>query len=290
MPNSFDDTVNYRSVSSFYQDNQDNIWIGTHLLGVNVVNPNGENLRLYNNLAKDNSKSSTKSTWGISEDANNNIWVGTDGGGLYKFNPFTNNVEKFLHNPLDNNSISDNAILSSCYDSNGNLWIGTYAGGLNVLKPGSTKFTHYKKGLSNKSLNSNDIRVIFEDSKQRIWHGSPSGFNLYDPLIQQFSLYDLNENSEVQLKILPRGIIKDFYPGYLTIGGQFSDGLHHINPTSGDIINSPVSKDFLKERSFSSWGLTKISDDELLATAYTELYYFKKGMKELIPFKNLIRR
>lgn len=275
LPNSFDDTVNYRSVSSFYQDNQDNIWIGTHLLGVNVVNPNGENLRLYNNLAKDNSKSSTKSTWGISEDANNNIWVGTDGGGLYKFNPFTNNVEKFLHNPLDNNSISDNAILSSCYDSNGNLWIGTYAGGLNVLKPGSTKFTHYKKGLSNKSLNSNDIRVIFEDSKQRIWIGTNGGgLHLYRPETEDFNF--ITEVGWLDI----RSITEDLN-GNLWIG-TFGNGILSFNYKKNKIETYP-EYDSLKAHIV--FDVECVSEEDLwIGTRFKGLIHFNLKTKKVTQY------
>lgn len=46
-----DESVNYRSISSFHQDNQGNLWIGTHLSGVNIVNPKGEYIRFYDHFS-----------------------------------------------------------------------------------------------------------------------------------------------------------------------------------------------------------------------------------------------
>lgn len=265
LPNNFDDSVNYRSISSFYQDNQNNIWIGTHLLGVNIVNPKGENFRFYNNLAKDDSKSSTKSTWGITEDINNNIWVGTDGGGLYKFNPFTNNIAYFLSDPLDKNSISDNAILSSCFDSNGNLWIGTYAGGLNVMKSGTKNFKHYKKGLSNRNLNSNDIRVIFEDSKKRIWIGTNGGgLHVYRPETDDFTFI-----SEVGWLDI-RAITEDLN-GNLWIG-TFGNGILSFNYEK-NIIETYPEYDNLKAHIV--FDIECVSEEDLwIATRFKGLIHF----------------
>ncbi|UMB59168.1 response regulator [Lutibacter sp. A80] len=275
LPNDFDDSVNYRSISSFYQDNQNNIWIGTHLLGVNIVNPNGESFRFYNNLAKDNSKSSYKSTWGISEDNNDNIWVGTDGGGLYKFNPFNNNIEKFVADPLDNNSISDNAILSSYFDSKGNLWIGTYAGGLNVLKSGSKKFKHYKKGLSNKNLNSNDIRVIFEDSKQRIWIGTNGGgLHLYKPETDDFKF--ITEVGWLDIRSLTEDL-----NGNLWIG-TFGNGILSFNYEKNKTETYP---EYDKLKAHIVFDVECVSEEDLwIGTRFEGLIHFNLKTKKITQY------
>ena len=186
-PTNSSESVTYRSISSFYQDRQSNIWIGTHLEGVNVVNTKGEKIHFYNHFESSKIELDNQSIWGICEDAENNIWIGTDGNGLLKFNPFTNKTESFVYNASNANSISDNAILSSCFDSSGNLWIGTYAGGLNKLESNSKKFKHYSKGTQNNQIGSNDIRVIYEDYKKRIWIGTNGeGLYLYKPETDDF--------------------------------------------------------------------------------------------------------
>jgi signal transduction histidine kinase/ligand-binding sensor domain-containing protein/DNA-binding response OmpR family regulator len=225
LPNNNGESVYYRSISSFHQDNQGNIWIGTHLAGANIVNPKGESLRLYNHFSNLEESLSSKSVWGISEDDQNNIWVGTDGGGLYKFNPFNNKIESFQTDPNSVNSISDNAVLSSCFDSQGNLWFGTYAGGINKMNPNDRSFKRYERGLDSNDLNSNDIRVIFEDSSNRIWIGTNGeGLHLYKPETDDFEF--ITEVGWIDIRALTEDAA-----GNLWIG-TFGNGIlsyNHVN-------------------------------------------------------------
>lgn len=272
FPNNSSESVNYRSISSFYQDNQDNIWIATHLSGVNIVNPNGEKIRFHNQFSNKNEGVSSKSVWGICEDEKNNIWVGTDGGGLYKFNPYSNKIENFTYNTLNSNSISDNAILSSCIDSKGNLWLGTYAGGLNKLAPNSTKFKHYKRGFSNNNLNSNDIRVIFEDSKQRIWIGTNrEGLHLYKPETEDFEF--ITEVGWLDI----RSLTEDF-DGNLWIG-TFGNGIRSYKYEQNKSKNYPEYDALNAHIVFSLNCTTK--EDLWIGTRFKGLIHFKIKTKEV---------
>ena len=81
-------------------------------------------------------------------------------------------------------------------------------------------------------------------------------------------------------------MINDFYPGYVSIVGQFSDGLYHVNPKTGHMFKTPVSKDFLDSRNyFHAKGLARLSDDELLMTNNLKVFYYKKGMDEIEYYK-----
>lgn len=272
FPNNSKESVNYRSISSFYQDDQGNIWIATHLSGVNIVNPNGEKIRFYNQFSNKNQGVSSKSVWGICEDKNNNIWVGSDGGGLFKFNPYSNNIENFTHDPLNINSISDNAILSSCVDSKGNLWIGTYAGGLNKLAPNSTKFKHYKKGPLSNNLNSNDIRVIFEDSKQRIWIGTNGeGLHLYKPETDDFEFI-------IEVGWLDIRSLTEDFDGNLWIG-TFGNGILSYNYEQNKIEDYPEYNALNAHIVFSLNCTTK--EDLWIGTRFKGLIHFNIKTKAL---------
>lgn len=260
FPSNSKESVNYRSISSFYQDNQGNVWIATHLSGVNIVNPNGEKIRFYNHFSNKNEGISSKSIWGICEDNTNNIWVGSNGGGLYKFNPYSNKVENFTHNPINSNSISDNAILSSCIDSKGNLWIGTYAGGLNKLTPNSKKFKRYQKGRL-----GNDIRVIFEDSKQRIWIGTNGkGLYLYKPETDDFEFIPEAEKLDI------RALTEDS-DGNLWIG-TFGNGIFSYNYKQHEINTYPQYNALNAHIVFSLNCTTK--EDLWIGTRFKGLIHF----------------
>lgn len=272
LPTNSDESINYRSISSFYQDNQNNLWIGTHLGGVNVVNPNGENIRFYSHFSDKKLGLSSNSAWGICEDDKNNIWIGTDGGGLYKFNPFTNETKNFSYNSSNKSGISGNAILSSCFDSKGNLWFGTYAGGLNKLEPNSSGFKHYKKGLLSTNLNSNDIRVIFEDKKHRIWIGTNGGgLHLYNPKTDNFEF--ITEVGWLDIRSLT-----DDFDGNLWIG-TFGNGILSFNYENNktkfypeyDALNAHIVFDIL----------CTSKDDLWVGTRFKGLIYFNIKTKEI---------
>ena len=72
-PTPTDESIYYRSVSSFLQSRDQNIWIGTHLGGVNLVDPEGEKIRYYSSFSQSDNLSS-KSVWGICEDDKNTLF------------------------------------------------------------------------------------------------------------------------------------------------------------------------------------------------------------------------
>lgn len=272
IPNNSNESITYRSVSSFYQDKQSNIWIGTHLEGVNIVNTTGEKIRLYNHFETNEVEINNQSIWGICEDSENNIWLGTDGNGLLKFNPFTNKTESFIFDPTKKNSISDNAIISACADSNGNLWIGTYAGGLNKLEPNSSNFKHYKKGTKNNQLNSNDIRVIYEDHKKRIWIGTNGeGLHLYKPETDDFEF--ITEVGWLDI----RSITEDVN-GNLWLG-TFGNGILSYNYEKNKSTNYPIYEALNAHIVFS---LKFTSENDLwIGTRFKGLIHFNVATQEI---------
>jgi len=185
-PNSTFTSINHRSVSCFFQDSQNNIWLGTHNRGINVVNPDGENLRSINKFPN-LSSNVNMSIWGLIEDDNNNIWLGTDGSGLIKYNPFTQKSKHYINQKHNKNSLSDNAILSATKDKEGNLWFGTYAGGLNKFDFKKKKFYRYYAGNDATDLNRNDIRALHVDKSNNLWIGSNGGgLHLYQKKTDNF--------------------------------------------------------------------------------------------------------
>ncbi|MGI9532542.1 hybrid sensor histidine kinase/response regulator transcription factor [Lutimonas sp.] len=173
-PNGTDESVHHRTVNYLYEDDQGNIWIGSHKGGVDIVQPSGEIIHYYPKLTEDNLKE-TQSVWGINQTQDGKLWLGTDGDGLVLFDPVSNETKHFKHD-LDNvNSLSDNAILTLLEDSKQNVWIGTYAGGISKYHVDKNQFKNYMTGYLPESINSNDVRVIFEDSSARIWVGSNGG-------------------------------------------------------------------------------------------------------------------
>ncbi len=102
------------------------------------------------------------------------IWVGT-WNGLNRFDGYS-----FLWYKHDNtkNSISDNFVRSICQDKAQNLWIGTRKG-LNLYLYKSNKFINYYSTNDRIKLFSDEINVVFCDSKGYLWVGTTNGLTKF---------------------------------------------------------------------------------------------------------------
>jgi ligand-binding sensor domain-containing protein/signal transduction histidine kinase/DNA-binding response OmpR family regulator len=166
------------------EDKEGDFWVGTWGGGLNLFNPKNETFTHFLNDPKDKNSISSDYVQKIFEDHIGNLWVATYYGGLNLFNRKTKKFTRFVGGTGYNGSLSGNNIVSINEDKNKNLWIGTNDGGLNCYDPTTLKFSHY----FNKGEKMPNLRVIFNDSKGRLWIGQ-NGLYLFDPLRKTFSLY-----------------------------------------------------------------------------------------------------
>lgn len=191
-------SLSYRTVTTIYQDREDNMWIGTYGAGINFVSAHADFFKSIQRIPLLTNTLTHKKVWGLCEDDNGNLWIGTDGGGLNHYNTKTKVFTYYDHIPSDKNSISDNAILSAAKDIDETGWFGTYAGGLNHFDPQKNRFKRYQhQPADSTSLGSNDVRVIFPDSKGNLWLGTnQGGLNLFNRATGNFKRYT-TANSEI---------------------------------------------------------------------------------------------
>ena len=132
----------------------------------------------------------------IIEDKEGYIWIATQEG-LCRYSPKTKTFKRFTHDPSDPESLSHNICRKLYIDSDGVLWVGTgfvwesgQGGGLNKYDPKDDgKFIQYLHEPNNpKSLTSNKITEIFEDSKEKFWIGTAGdGLHLMDRVKGEFT-------------------------------------------------------------------------------------------------------
>lgn len=159
------------------------IWIGTAGGGINKYNPFGKRFVHYRNNPSDPTSLSSNMIRAVFEDSDGILWVGTLGGGL---NRFDSGTESFIHYKNDENlqgSLNDNSVTSIFEDSRKTLWVGTWGGGLNRIsskdKFENDSFEHFThSSTSPKSVPSNTIQDIYEDSFGNLWVGTESGLSL----------------------------------------------------------------------------------------------------------------
>jgi PAS domain S-box-containing protein len=177
-------SISHGPVLSLFEDDKNNLWIGTQNGGLDILN-----LKTYNNTAtfnhfkndpnKENSLSNN-SIYSITQDKQGNIWISTFGKGLNIINPLGNRFIHFKSEGGSKNSLSNNQVNTFLEDNN-YLWIGT-EGGLNLYNKKDDTFRHYVYDpLNKRSIGSNAVWAICKDKKGNLWVGTwGGGLNKFD--------------------------------------------------------------------------------------------------------------
>jgi ligand-binding sensor domain-containing protein/signal transduction histidine kinase len=254
-------------ITSLCEDHLGNIWVGTSGGGLNKFDPITERFIHYKHQNNDPMNQEYSRVQSVLEDSDRNLWIGTDGGGLSKLDRSTGKFINFIHDENINTSINDNRIQSLLEDQNGNLWIGTNDGGLSLLKKDLKnqaifqRFTHLPNDRF--SLSSNRILSLFEDSNGKIWIGTDTGLNLYDPVNNQFYRFKNNPKNEYSLSNNVIYTIFEDMNHTLWIGtdyglnfyDQANDHFWHINhnPSNPNSLSNDLVRSIYKDASGTIW-------------------------------------
>jgi signal transduction histidine kinase/CheY-like chemotaxis protein/ligand-binding sensor domain-containing protein len=239
------------AVLDVYEDKQGNLWIGTWEGGLNLMDRKNGTFTSYKNDPKDKTTISTNFVQKIFQDSKGNLWVGTYFGGLNLLDPKTHKFARITKDPEGVTSISGANVISIDEDKNGNIWFGTDDGGLNRYNSNAHRFSHY----FNNQEKMPDMRVVFTDSRGRVWAGL-EGLYLYDPKKDTFKPF-------TDKGILGHGFIKGITEdekGNLWV--STSNGLIRVNP------ETHLSKQFnrgdgLQGMEFEANAFLKAKDGEM---------------------------
>ena len=115
---------------------------------------------------------------GISQDQKGNLWLASSSEGLFKYDG-TKLTE--FSTGKDNNATASNRLECIEITDDGMIWIGSFANGLYRLDPNKEEFTEFTHNANNqKSVRSNDIKVLEADGKKGLWVGTASGLDYLD--------------------------------------------------------------------------------------------------------------
>ncbi|MEL7121121.1 MAG: histidine kinase [Bacteroidota bacterium] len=133
----------------------------------------------------------------------------------------------------------------------------------------------------NKVKGDNQVHfgIEFIDSQKRAWYGSESGVVMSDPLAHQFRWYSLASFNSTPYPIIERSLVEDFYPGYLSFSGQFTDGIYHVNKSTGHTFKSEFKEYMVDHQFFSAWGMVTLNENTLLIAGRDYLYTWDKLLK-----------
>lgn len=177
-------TIGSNEVLDIMEDGENNLWVGTWGGGLSLFDRKTSTFTRFINNPQDKNSISSNFIQKIFEDRDKNLWIGTYYGGLNLFNRKTKKFTRITEDSEKSSQLQGNNIVSINQDKSGNIWFGTDDGGLNCYHPETKKFSHY----FNKEEKIPDLRVIFIDSRGRLWIGQ-TGLYLFNPKTNSFSLY-----------------------------------------------------------------------------------------------------
>ncbi len=175
------------------------IWFGTEE-GLFYSEKSTGNLELkkLNNSEKLN-------VWSLAS-GSDELWIGTYGSGLFHLDLKTNSLKAIPNFEKRSSSQAVKYVKSLCVD-NKKLWIGYWGMGLARFDPSKGNYESWlhKKGDTS-SLSFDDVWVIIQDKKRRVWIGTDGGgLNLFDETnAGRFFSWTIGEN--VNGNLSSRGI------------------------------------------------------------------------------------
>ncbi|MBC8052870.1 MAG: response regulator [Sphingobacteriaceae bacterium] len=178
--------LNNKYVQGIIEDSKQRVWAATDGGGVNIYDPQTRKFEFLLSDSSVRNSLSSNSVRSILEIDNEIFAIGFDkDAGLdildYKKKTIT-------HYPTDSKVAGANRLSGknmSCIlkDRYGNLLIGSLGGGLNKLNLSTKANTKYKSNKGDKNRLLDDIvHALYEDKDGRIWVGTESGLNIFDPI------------------------------------------------------------------------------------------------------------
>ncbi|MEW6650050.1 MAG: two-component regulator propeller domain-containing protein [Chloroflexota bacterium] len=186
------DSLSNDNTFSLMQDRSGVVWIGTLSAGVNKLDLDTLQFRLYRKNPADARSLPSNHVGAFAQTSDGSLWVGTWESGLARFHPQRGQFTLYQNVPANENSLSSDLVMSLYGDRDNNLWIGTLGGGLNRLEPSRQTFTRYRNDPHNPaSLLDDQVTHITQDAQGRLWVSTMKGLSRLDPGRDEFVNYSL---------------------------------------------------------------------------------------------------
>lgn len=175
-------------------DRKKNIWIYDHSGYVKHFDPHTQRITELQLIPSQIISVIDNERYNFFIDSKDQYWITTYGNGLFRYDPSSGNLENYRYHPQSNSPASD-YLLSIAEDKTGNLWIGSeYAGLIKVVKQ-NYKVNYIRPEANNLPGTGNNVKVIFEDSKENVWVGTKNGsLYLYNKTLTNSRLIHKNMN------------------------------------------------------------------------------------------------
>ena len=226
-------SIHSKVVQTVHIDKRRNIWVGTEA-GLEKMDWDKKTFELIKPYPEHPEEVPANSVTDIISDGNGALWLATFNG-LVHYDPVTRQSKRYVNDPADKFSLGGNDIWTLWLDSTGALWIASDGGGITVFEksakyPDGRFISHKHEPGRAGSINSNQVRTVFEDNTGDVWVGNyPEGINFFDrssAAITTFTADPSNPNSLSHKSILS---IREDNNGHLWFGSD-GGGLNRYDP------------------------------------------------------------
>lgn len=238
------------------------IWVGTMRHGLSRLDPASGQIVSYRHGDSKATSLSDDRIYSLSLDDDGNLWIGTSNG-LNRLDPESGQIKHYAIK-----SVAGNAgvrVLAIKRDSRGMLWLGTAEQGLIRLDDTDGSSTAYRHDGENfRTLASDRVEVIFEDSANRLWVGTNDGLHLMNAGRRDFTRYRHDPTDPSSLSDSYVTSIFEDYSGVLWFGTK-TGGINkwnsrswlfgHVRPASNgsEDDQTPKITSFTRDRDQQLW-------------------------------------
>jgi len=275
-------SISENSIYSLFEDNMNDLWVGTMGSGVNLISFRGKQ---FNVTSKTQGSSNTliSNLVNCVFEEEKYLWIGTESG-LDRYEKQTKTYKHFTHNNDNPSSLKSNSIFSLKKDSQGKLWVGTWAGGINIYDYKSESFSHFYPDGGKHSLNNENVFAIAEDQSKNMWIGTiGGGINRYNRKSNTFTHYKLDFKN-------PHSIRTDYINSIVVThdGHVFIADFHFLEEYNEKIdgFDSYIIKDTILQNMPYNY-ITSLFEDSkhhLWLTTCDGLQYFDRKTKTFKTF------
>lgn len=156
-------------ITCLHEDRRQNLWVGTHLGGLNRYDRARDAFVRYTQESKPPYHLSANRVQCILEDSRGDLWVGTDFG-LNRLDRATGAFRAFYARPGDSTSLNSNQIYSIVENDRHEILVLTNLDGLNRYNPRTGRFT--RQPISPPLPRSQTARILAQDQHRQYWVGT----------------------------------------------------------------------------------------------------------------------
>jgi ligand-binding sensor domain-containing protein/two-component sensor histidine kinase len=168
------------NITCLFEDHGGVLWIGTNGGGLNKLSLGRQRFTVYRHF---DPHPRTHYITCLYTSKDGMIWMGTLNGGFYCFNPSTKKFTRWHWDEYDAVKGNFNIVYGFDEATDGTIWVATTMEGLLSLNPKTkkVKVNHSLAVLQGLTKTYGQNTSVCADEQNKIWVGSISGLNIYDP-------------------------------------------------------------------------------------------------------------